>query len=858
MDQLGGRLRRLRLQARAVLLFERVWPALWPPLGVLGLVACAGLLDLPRRLPGVLHAALLLAALGAFGWLLWRGLRAVRLPDDAQADRRLEAASGLRHRPLAALSDRPALPGEAALWRAHLARVAAQIGRLRTGLPRPGLAARDPRALRAGLLVALAACLGIAGEDAPARLARAALPRFAPAVPAPPTEVQAWITPPGYTNLPPLVLRPDGGAVSAPAGSHLTVSLSGGSGGAPALALADKALAFPAVDAGSFQADADLTEGGRLVVRRDGAEVAGWDLSVAEDTPPLVHWTEPPGAAKGGGRAPLTRLPWDVAHEYGVVALQAELHLSLRPDAPPLVVAIPLPNGSAKAAKGVKLQDLTAHPWAGVAVTGHLVARDAPGLTGASEDADFTLPERRFDNPTAKALLTVRKTLTLWPEDRLPSAGELDRIARQDELWRDDLGGYLNLRAIIAELRGNRDPGAVADAQERLWQLALHLEEGGAERTARTLAQARRDLRELMEARKHGEPVDKQQIDRRIAALQQAIQQRLDELAEQLRRDPQAQLSDPDQQQRDAHDAQTLAEQLRQAEQQGDQQAAERTMAELEELLDQLQAAKPMHRDAQQKQRAEKRRQGEQQMNALQDLVRREGGVLDRAQARAGQPTPSPGQPQLAPRSADPNAAERQTDQRVQQALRRAVGELMQRYSELTGDVPKHLGAADTAMRAAIEALGKGSDRGAATAAQAAIEALQQGGQSMSEQLAQQFGQPGDQADQDGDQQGEQPGSGLSMGDPRDGDQQGPGRGGQRPWQGRPGQGHRGDRRTDPLGRPLAEGNNGGNESNDLTLPEERELARTRAIQDELRRREGERTRPQPELDYIERLLKQF
>jgi hypothetical protein len=36
------------------------------------------------------------------------------------------------------------------------------------------------------------------------------------------------------------------------------------------------------------------------------------------------------------------------------------------------------------------------------------------------------------------------------------------------------------------------------------------------------------------------------------------------------------------------------------------------------------------------------------------------------------------------------------------------------------------------------------------------------------------------------------------------------------------------------------------------------ERQRTRAIQEELRRRGGERTRPQEELDYIDRLLKQF
>ena len=66
------------------------------------------------------------------------------------------------------------------------------------------------------------------------------------------------------------------------------------------------------------------------------------------------------------------------------------------------------------------------------------------------------------------------------------------------------------------------------------------------------------------------------------------------------------------------------------------------------------------------------------------------------------------------------------------------------------------------------------------------------------------------------------------------------------------------DRKTDPFGRQLKEGNNGADESADVALPEEMEQARTRAIQDELRRRGAERSRPQPELDYIDRLLKPF
>ena len=43
-----------------------------------------------------------------------------------------------------------------------------------------------------------------------------------------------------------------------------------------------------------------------------------------------------------------------------------------------------------------------------------------------------------------------------------------------------------------------------------------------------------------------------------------------------------------------------------------------------------------------------------------------------------------------------------------------------------------------------------------------------------------------------------------------------------------------------------------------VRVPDEMEQARAHAIQEELRRREAEKSRPQPELDYIERLLRQF
>ena len=122
-----------RTVTRGVLLFERLWPAVWPAFGVAGVFVCLALLDLPDRLTPWLHV-LLLAGFGmAVLFLLIRGLRAIALPDDAAADRRMEQASGLMHRPLATLSDRPSGddPLAAALWQTHLARAAQQVRSLR-------------------------------------------------------------------------------------------------------------------------------------------------------------------------------------------------------------------------------------------------------------------------------------------------------------------------------------------------------------------------------------------------------------------------------------------------------------------------------------------------------------------------------------------------------------------------------------------------------------------------------------------------------------------------------------------------------------------------------------------------------
>src|SRR6266404_3112045 len=136
---------RLRL-ARAALLWERFWPACWPALAVLGGFFALGLFDLLPRLPGLLHAALLLGFGAAFVVALAVGNRGVAVPDQAASRRRIELESGLEHRPLQAVADRPAAALDKQspqLWQAHRRRMEAATHPLRVWFPAAGFAGRD-------------------------------------------------------------------------------------------------------------------------------------------------------------------------------------------------------------------------------------------------------------------------------------------------------------------------------------------------------------------------------------------------------------------------------------------------------------------------------------------------------------------------------------------------------------------------------------------------------------------------------------------------------------------------------------------------------------------------------------------
>ncbi|WP_426954860.1 DUF4175 family protein [Muricoccus radiodurans] len=930
------RLSSLRARARLALLWESLWPRAWPVLGVLGVFLVLALSGLFLRLPVAAHLALLAALLAALGWTLWRGSRGLVMPGDTAADRRLERDSGLPHRPLTTLLDHPAGddPAAEALWRVHQQREAARIARLRTALPRPGLPAHDPKALRLGLVVAVLASFVMAGGEAPERLRRALWPEFrAAAAPTPTVRIEAWVTPPAYTGAAPVFLDPAGGSATVPAGSRLRIALSGGLGRPELLRDGAEAAPFQPLGAGSHLSETALDAGGRLVVRQSGLEVVGWTLAVQADAPPRILFPEPPAPAQ---RGLATRLPWRAEDDWGIASARAELRLEARPDAPPLVVELSVPPGHPKTPRGVAQPDLSAHPWAGLPVRARLFARDGAEQEGSSEEAALTLPERTFNHPVARGLILLRKGLSVAPDQRQAAINGLERLAEAPEAFENDAGTFLALRTSRTRLSDDQRPEAVGEVQQILWEAALALEEGRADRTARALAQAREALREALrerreteareqserrqaereraerdrdaraqeqrdrerearnqEAQQRGEPRDETQeradrersqqeraerqeaerqaqtgererqeernsqraeTDRRIQELRDAIRRHLEALAEQLQRENGETQQDPQLGQQQRRETDRRTSRMREQNRQDRPEEAERELAELERMLEQLENGEMAQ--AGREQQRQRRERGQQQMGVIQDMVRRQSRLLDGAHSRAqddesrrarerrqsfNYPNRWPPQP---PPTSQPPAETRQEearDARTQRALRRALGELMQQQGDLTGEVPAPLGRADQAMRQGAEALTGGGDP--RPHQERAIRELSEGGRQMAQRMARQFGQ---QQPGEGEDAGEGEGQGDAMAE-----------GGMDGGEGEDQMAQQGEGR-DPLGRRPREANGTNEDGGDTRVPDEAEMLRTRRIQEELRRRGAERERPPAELDYIDRLLRRF
>jgi uncharacterized protein (TIGR02302 family) len=829
------------------LFWERLWPSLWPFLGVLSLFAALALSDILPDLSFAVHASILALFAAALAWSGWRLARAALLPGRLEARRRLERDNALDHRPLAALEDRLAAGKDdrfaEALWQEHRRRLIERMQRLKVALPSPGSARRDPLAVRALVVLMLAVALGASWYDFLPRVKRALTPSGESAAEAAASAMEMWITPPDYTGLAPIFVRagerpaaaaksePAKQALRAPAGSKLLAQVHGRVG-APRLRIGDSDRDFTAVDETTHRIEMVLQQGGALSVDAGRRHFGSWALEVVPDRPPTVEFAQPPQRTQ---RAAM-RVEYIAADDYGVASVKVEIRLLGDGDDPlareePIDIDLPLPGLRLKQARAASFHDLTAHIWAGLKVQMKLVAQDEAGQTGESETLTTVLPERAFNNPVARAIVEQRKILSAAPEKRRDVSAALFGMLQRPGLFLDDTVAFLALKSAQARLLRDDSKEGIRAVQQLMWDTALRIEDG-------KLSLAERDLRDaekrLMDALNRNAPDP--EIDRLIQELQQALDNYLQALAEQLRQQlqqgMQPQPMDPNAQVIDSRDLQRMIDQARELARQGNRDAAKQLLSQLREMLESM-------RQGAMAQMSQQGRQAQQMMNNLQDLIKRQRDLLDQTfrdaqqqgklpQGMQQRPGQRPGQQQGQQGQEGQQGQQGRSDNAQRQGqLRGDLGDFLRRLDEMMGNIPKPFGRADRAMRDAQGALEQGEPGDAVGHQNQALDQMQEAARGMMEQMMQQMGMRGGPGPFDG----EQPPQSIGAMPPR-------------PNQGR-----------DPFGRP--QNNFGGVDTGDVMIPEQSDMQRARDVLDELRKRRGE-DRPPVERDYIDRLLKRF
>jgi len=805
-----NRLRRLLWLSAVALLFERLWPRLWPLAALVGVFIALALSDLLPRLPAVWHAGLLAVfALGVVAAVA-HALPALRPVDRQAAMRRLDRDADAGHRPLATSEDRLASgagdPLSTALWEQHQQRMAAAAGRLHVRWPAPDMARHEPWGIRAFVVFLLVIGASAAGGDWQPRLVRAVTPGvFGPSDT---VIVELWIAPPAYTRRPPIFLRSgtaaadvNAVAVNVAAGSHLQGRVTG-TGSAPRLRLGDAEVVFAALpreaDAPeSYRVEATIEHGNRIVVRTRFRELAAWPLQVIADAPPTVSFLDPP-AARGNG---LLGLAYQATDDYGV----SDVTAIVRPTGPTtgdaeLRLPLALTAPGAPVVNGHDLQDLAAHPWAGQPVLLQLEAKDGIGQTGLSQPVSTTLPERSFSHPVAKAMIAERARLLDTSEDaRRLAAAALDRIGADHAAYADD--PVVTLGLAVARSRLSLDgTGAQVDSVRRLlWDLALHLDEGGVPAAERRLQDARERLADAL--RRDAPP---EETARLMDALKDALDEYLAAVAAEMERRPESLVPTPPLGEfLRSNDLHALLDRAAELSRTGSREAAQALLNQLQRLLDGIRLG------LQQGPAAERLARAAETIKDLKSLKSEQEALLDRTfQQWRGQPAER--------RGGRSGASDADQGAQQQRALRERLGELAERLQESLGAIPGALGAADRGMRNALGGMAAGrldkAVEGQGDAVDALSRALDQAGQSLAQQIGDGVGV-------------------LGFGP--------------------------GGANGDPFGRQGANGQRGF-ALGTVKIPDESETQRVQELLRELRRRAGERNRPDDELLYIERLLRQF
>lgn len=807
--------------ARLALLWERAAPVLAGPLAMTALYAILSLTGLVERM-GDPWRALLAIALLVIGAAMAAGpVRAFAFPTRGDAQRRVEADSGLKGRPFEALEDEPAT-GESVLWLAHRGRMRDALAHAKARRPRAAWASLDSHGVRISAILVLVTGFLHAGDAAWPRLQDA----FSPMPLAGGGEravAEFWVEPPAYTGRPVLFLQ-DRREASIPQGSVLAARITG-------------LRRTPRVSG----AEAEIEEIGdgvrqlRMVIDQSGdvrlqagAFRERLDLDVIPDTPPRLALVAEPESDSLGQ---LT-LEFAASDDYGIEAYALQIARDPgdgsdppesdwdRLDIAPGNVVPGSGEGRFRASVETARQAL-----AGERVLVRMEGTDGAGQSGVTGPLALRLPERLFLDTMARAVSHERRLFLqaaapyapypetverrgddpFWPwlddepELRLERAPQgvqrlslsLDALGDAPASHFPDRIVFLGLRTAMHQVRRAREIEDLGHLDEDLWQIALRAELG-------TLADAEAALRAaeraLADALARG--ADEMELAALFEQFEEATRNYIAALMREAMQSEALAGGGGQGMNMSADMLQELLDALREATELGDTEGARRALAQLAELLRNMQVMAGSSGEGQGE--SALGRALREALEELGDVIGEQRGLTDETYEQSRSGDLAEGRPGG---EGDALAGE-------QEGIRGRLGELLERMPEgMSEEGARAFDEAARQMEEAARALQRGEGEAALEAQDEALQALREGAADTAERL-----------------QAENESNGRGQGE------------------------------RDPLGRETDGGGTGG----DTEVPSEMERQRARDILQELRRKAGDGTLTTEERAYMERLLDRF
>ncbi|MDB5492298.1 MAG: hypothetical protein JWO78_2147 [Micavibrio sp.] len=793
------RLKFLRGMAATLIVAEKILEAFWPFLLWVCVFASLWLLQIPAMFGTAIEVIFAVVFFLGFMTLSYQAAFRLQLPRYNDVTRRIEDDSELRHRPLSNLDDRLANPAPGRteeLWSFWQRHLLPTLKLLRLPKPHAVMPQLDPFALRGAAVMVLIAAMVMAGPTWRLRISHGMLPVVPSFMKTDAETVVLWVTPPPYTGMPQMVLKGAGSRDKIFTLPEGSVIKARVSGwlGQPSLAFDHADYPMESLGKGNYGLEKIAEASATLTVKQMLLPRASWKIDFVPDKPPTISRKGEPQPQAKGE----IKIPLTVQDDYGVETVTA--HITLAPDtiaAPP--IGTPVDD----------TRNVVSPPKVAMDFTPQFDLAWHP-WAGMKVVMDLEAKDHKGQVAAIKGL-----TITL-PERafRHPLAQKMISL-RKRLMWSPEASadnvGYELEQIMIRPSLYQGDKGIFLS----LRSMSSHLIRNNTpEEVAKVVAQ-------LWDTALHIEDGNFSVAQRDLRNAQNALQNAL--------RDPKttpaqiAQLMDDVRQAMMAYLKETFRElQKKMAENGGDPNALNPqnfmkmiNPDALAAMLDKMQAqAMSGDRNAAQQMLS----QMQKMMDAL-DPSNMSGEMPKDMQEMAEQVAQMQKlieqQKALLEQTKKEEQPDKEASKAEQENIRKALTNLMSSAADKLGDVPEGMGKAELEMRGSTMALGDGKPVASVPHQEQAIKDLSEGQQQMSKKLGERMQQM----------------MMFSFG------------------QGR----------TDPLGRPMQEGENGQpGQGSKVKIPDQAERKKIQDILEQLRKKSGELARPDYELDYYHRLMRQF